>query len=246
MRGALWVISLWLWAGPLAALECNQETYLGARYTVCEFNMADDDLRLFHKDPAGRAFGQFNALRQHLDTQGFALRFAMNAGMFHADLAPVGHYVEGGRETMRVIANAGPGNFGLLPNGILCLSDGRADVIETRRFQREGPTCRDATQSGPMLVIDGALHPRFLVNSTSRKIRNGVGTGASGQRAVFVIADTPVTPHAFGSFFRDALHLPQALYLDGGSAARLYAPTLGRHDPGRAVGPMVGVIEAVN
>ena len=34
-----------------------------------------------------------------------------------------------------MITNAGPGNFGLLPNGVLCLRDGRADVIETLRFR---------------------------------------------------------------------------------------------------------------
>ena len=35
---------------------------------------------------------------------------------------------------------------------------------------------RLATQSGPMLVIDGKLHPRFEENGASRYIRNGVGT----------------------------------------------------------------------
>ena len=83
---------------------------------------------------------------------------------------------------MRVITNAdGPGNFGLLPNGVFCIRDGRADVIETLRFAEEAPNCRFATQSGPMLVIDGALHPRFMRDSTSRYIRNGVGTRADGR-----------------------------------------------------------------
>ena len=114
-------------------------------------------------------------------------------------------------------------------------------MIETLRFEREKPRCTGATQSGPMLVIDGELHPRFLVDSTSRYVRNGVGTTADGRKAVFVISNAFVTFHEFGSFFRDALKLPQALYFDG-NISRLYAPDLGRHDPGRRLGPIIGTV----
>jgi uncharacterized protein YigE (DUF2233 family) len=91
-----------------------------------------------------------------------------------------------------------------------------------------------------MLVIDGALHPRFLPDSTSRYIRNGVGTSDTGDRAVFVISRNPVTFHQFGSFFRDALGLPQALYFDG-NISRLHAPALNRSDAGFRMGPIVGL-----
>jgi uncharacterized protein YigE (DUF2233 family) len=47
----------------------------------------------------------------------------MNAGMFHEDLRPVGLYIEDGAEEMRLVTRDGPGNFGLLPNGVLCISD---------------------------------------------------------------------------------------------------------------------------
>jgi len=94
-----------------------------------------------------------------------------------------------------------------------------------------------------MLVIDGALHPRFLRDSDSRYIRNGVGTAADGRMAWFVISDSPVTFHTFGSFFRDYLKVPQALYFDG-KVSRLYAPALRRFDPGFPLGPMVGVVGA--
>jgi len=106
----------------------------------------------------------------------------------------------------------------------------------------ESPACRDATQSGPMLVIDGALHPRFLPDGTSRFLRNGVGTTADGDRAVFVISNDAVSFHEFASFFRDHLQLPDALYFDG-KVSRLHAPALGRSDFGAQMGPMVGVVE---
>ena len=146
---------------------------------------------------------------------------------------------------MRVVPNAGPGNFGLLPNGVFCIREGRADVIETRRYIDESPACRDATQSGPMLVIDGALHPRFLSDSTSRYVRNGVGTSADGARVVFAISRNPVTFHEFGTLFKDTLGLPNALYFDG-KVSRMYAPAHGRNDPGFWLGPIVGVVSKPN
>ena len=208
-------------------------------YTICTIDPARATLRLFLSDPTDTIYGQFRSV----EAQRGSLAFGMNAGMYHDDRAPVGHYVEEGEQTMRVIPNAGPGNFGLLPNGVLCQRQGRADVSETLRFVHEAPSCDFATQSGPMLVIDGALHPRFLPDGTSRLIRNGVGTSASGDRAVFAIADQPVNFHSFARLFQEGLDLPQALYLDG-NISRLYAPALGRQDPGPAMGPIVGVLEA--
>ena len=138
--------------------------------------------------------------------------------------------------------NTGPGNFGLLPNGVFCIGAGRADVIESLRYEAEAPECRFATQSGPMLVVDGELHPRFLPDSTSRHIRNGVGTSADGAQVVFAISDEPVTFHEFARLFRDGLGLPQALYFDG-NVSRLHAPALGRSDGGARMGPIVGVVD---
>lgn len=224
------------------ALECSNQTYAGNRYTLCSVAPERDELRLFLYDPGGRPYGDFAAVNARLAGEGKQLAFAMNAGMYHEDRAPVGHYVEDGEELMRVVPNAGPGNFGLLPNGVLCLTAHRARVLETLRFEKEHPQCLYATQSGPMLVIDGELHPRFLPDGTSRYIRNGVGTSADGKRAVFVISRNAVSFHEFASYFRDGLKLPQALFLDG-NISRLYAPDLGRNDWGRQMGPIVGVVE---
>ncbi|MBL4768521.1 MAG: phosphodiester glycosidase family protein [Rhodobacteraceae bacterium] len=205
--------------------------------------MAHDDLRLFLNDTDDTPFGQFTAVDRALGDQGEMLSFAMNAGMYHKDRSPVGHYVENGTEQMRVIPNVGPGNFGLLPNGVFCISENRADVIETLEFVKQAPVCQYATQSGPMLVINGQLHPRFLIDGTSRYLRNGVGTSLDGQRVVFVISRNTVTFHEFGSLFRDKLDIPNALYFDG-NISRLYAPELGRHDSGFRMGPIVGVVVA--
>lgn len=235
-------IAISVWAGTAWAVECNEITHAGNGYTVCVVDPVEEDLRLFRASDTGVPFGQFSALNAALEPTGRELAFAMNAGMYHEDRAPVGHYIENGHEEMRVISSDGPGNFGLLPNGVFCIGKGWARVIETLAYLDESPSCRFATQSGPMLVIDGALHPDFLSDSTSRYVRNGVGTTKGGDTVVFAISNNAVTFHEFGSLFRDALGLPQALFLDG-NVSRLYIRDQDRRDLGRAMGPIVAVTQ---
>lgn len=243
---------LWLtMAAGAHAANCEKVSFKDNSYSVCTIDMTTEDLRLFLYDETGAPYGHFSSINRTLLKNGEKLGFAMNAGMYHNDRAPVGHYIQDGSEIMRVIPNAGPGNFGLLPNGILCLGDQRADVIETLTYIKRRddagttPICNSATQSGPMLVIDGELHPKFLANGTSRFIRNGVGTSADGTTAVFVISNNIVTFYEFGQLFRNHLKMPQALFLDG-NISRLYAPELGRNDAGFRLGPMIGTVISAN
>lgn len=223
-----------------AAVSCENVNYLGNSFTTCTVDATTENLRLFHRQPNGDLYGTFSAIEDTLDVE--TLAFAMNAGMYHADRAPVGLYREYNRIVSDIVTSDGPGNFGLLPNGVICLTDTSAQIYESLNFVATNPACRDANQSGPMLVINGALHPLFLPDGTSRFIRNGVGTTADGTTATFVISNTPVTFHEFGSFFRDYLQLPMALYFDG-KVSRLHAPQLNRSDIGFPLGPIIGVID---
>ncbi len=244
MIRALATLGAVLWAAQAEAVSCQKITHEDKRYTVCEVDAVNEDLRLFLNDDNGDLLGHFSSVNEALEPDGQRLAFAMNAGMYHDDRSPVGYYVELGEEVMRVIANPGPGNFGLLPNGVFCIREGRADVFETLDFVDLAPECRFATQSGPMLVIDGELHPRFLPDSTSLYVRNGVGTSADGTRAVFAISDDYVTFHEFGSLFRDVLDTPNALFLDG-NISRMYDRASNRSDVGFSLGPIVGVVQDI-
>ena len=225
--------------GPAVA-ACTQTDFEGQSFSTCTVQQGDD-LRLFLNDDSGAVYGSFARINGMLERTGQRLIFAMNAGMFHTDRRPVGLYVEDHAQTARLVTRAGPGNFGMLPNGVFCIQDDAFRIIESVGYSETRPDCRFATQSGPMLVIDGTLHPQFLPDSTSLNIRNGVGVSEDGQQAVFVISDSPVTFHRFARFFRDVLGVRQALYLDG-SVSRLYAPDLGRSDWGLPMGPIVGLV----
>lgn len=223
------------------ATECRVDQFENVPFTICEVG-ADEDLRLFLAED-GVPYGNFRAVNRALAREGRELGFAMNAGMYHRDRSPVGLFIADGRQEADLVTAEGPGNFGMLPNGVFCWGDGRFQVIESRRFQENGATCRYATQSGPMLVINGKLHPRFIPDSDSLYIRNGVGVPDDQSRAVFAISDRVVNFDLFARFFRDRLGLNNALYFDG-KISRLYAPGLGRHDGGLMMGPIIGTAVA--
>ena len=95
-----------------------------------------------------------------------------------------------------------------------------------------------------MLVIDGKIHPAFIVTPPTASTRNGVGV-TSPTQVHFVITEGRVNFYDFARFFRDRLGCANALFLDGGSAPGLYAPELGRNDaPGHGgYGPIIAVVE---
>lgn len=226
----------------IAQAQCRIIDHEGREYAICEA-APGSDLRLFLNDRDGFLLGAFARVRALLSAGGEDLLFAMNAGMYHPTWRPVGLYIEDGIQKTPLITRAGPGNFGMLPNGVFCIG-AAFSVVETRSFAETPPKCRFATQSGPMLVINGALHPKFRADGTSRFIRNGVGVTQDG-RAIFAISEQPVTFHEFARLFRDVLKTPQALYLDG-SISRLYAPDLNRADLGLPMGPIVGLVAPRN
>ena len=165
--------------------------------------------------------------------------FATNGGMYRSDQSPLGLYIENGRELVRANTAVAAVNFYIKPNGIFYVSGDNVAILETGHFLQQRPHSDIATQSGPMLVINGAINSKFLSNSTSLKIRNGVGVQDSHQ-VVFVISDNPVTFGKFAQFFRDALHCSNALYLDG-SISSIYAPSIQRADYLWRLGPIIGV-----
>lgn len=234
---AIWTAISLAFAAPALGAECRDTVFEDVPMTVCEADPATDDIRLFLNGEDGALLGSFD----RVEAASGKLVWAMNGGMYHPDRRPVGLFVEDGEERAPIVTREGPGNFGLLPNGVLCLGEGTARVIESRRFAKDRPACRFASQSGPMLVIGGAFHPRFLPNSDSRFIRNGVGVTPDGT-LVAAISNAPVNFHRFARFFRDVLGAPDALYMDG-KVSRLYAPGLSRQDIGFPMGPILGVVE---
>ncbi len=223
----------------LAAPQCADAVHAGNAYALCTVDLRESELRLFWQNGAGEPYVTFAAVSEALAAQNAELVFATNAGMYDTNYAPVGLYVEAGRQFVAANTNEGPGNFHLLPNGVFYWAGDTAGILETNRFLAEAPPVDFATQSGPMLLIDGEVHPRFLPDSDSRKIRNGVGI-IDEHNVVFVLSDDAVTFFEFALFFRDQLGVRNALFLDG-TVSEIFAPDLNRRGIGW-FGPIVGVV----
>ncbi|MGJ3264176.1 MAG: phosphodiester glycosidase family protein [Salinarimonas sp.] len=230
----------WLFSAAVAHASptepCAPYTFDGARFTVCVIDPLDHVLRLFAAGADGTPLARFAALPQEID--GAPLVFAMNAGMFDSRLDPIGLHVEDGETIVPANTNDGPGNFHMKPNGVFFVENGRAAVMTTEAYLVARPNATLATQSGPMLVIQGELHPRFLPDSDSLKRRNGVGVAQDGE-IWFAIAEEPVSFHTFARLFRDGLGTEDALFLDGGFVPSLYAPHLDRSDGWSPLGPIL-------
>jgi uncharacterized protein YigE (DUF2233 family) len=218
---------------------CTPLAHDGASYVVCTVDLRHFALKLFLRAPDGEPYGDLGHLVH--SPEGKPLVFAMNAGMYDSGRLPVGLYIENGRVLKTANTAGGRGNFHLKPNGVFYATDELAGVMETERFLRVRPRAEIATQSGPMLVIDGHIHPKFSEDGVSRKLRNGVGV-RDPHTAIFAISDEPVTLGAFAHLFKDELMCPNALFLDG-SVSSLYAPTLGRSDTLMPAGPIIGAVE---
>ena len=222
-------------------VEFSTVAFQGQRITVCRVNVKTERLQLFLRDDAGQPLKSFQGVDEWLSQRGRKLAFGMNAGMYQPDLSPVGLFVSEGRQLKPLNLANGAGNFCLKPNGVFAVTKSGAHVVESSRYPRLGGKVLLATQSGPMLVIDGKIHPAFKAGSTLRKIRNGVGVPSPGI-AVFAISEDPVNLYDFAVFFRDVLHCRNALFLDG-NVSSLDAPPLGRKDGWRDLGPMIGVAQ---
>lgn len=210
------------------------------RYTVIRIDPRTQTLGLYLRDASGRPFHSAAKLERSLAARGQTLRYAMNAGMYEPDFSPVGLFVADGQELAPLNLRDGEGNFYLKPNGVFLLSDSGARVVESSRYPALSKGVRLATQSGPLLLQDGRIHPGFDPKSKSRHIRNGVAV--KDGIVLLVISDVPVNLHEFAAYFRDELQCRDALYLDG-TVSSLYAPQLRRKDARARLGPMFGVIE---
>ena len=214
---------------------CREIVFEAIAHVICEVDPERFDIGLRLKTPEGKFYGNLAALAK---AESFV--FAINAGMYHSDMSPVGLHVENGAEIAPLNLGDADGNFFLKPNGVFYVDvDGVAGVRESMAFAASRPELAMATQSGPMLVIDGQIHPRFEPDGASRYVRNGVGVRADGV-VVFAISRSEVSLGSFARLFRDELACPNALFFDGAISAL--------HDGQRYVvgggfpaGPMVAI-----
>ncbi len=217
--------------------QCREQAFDGSHFTVCD--AAGREIQLIAAGAKEKPLHSFAEVGRRIDPKRIA--FAMNAGMFDEDGRPIGLAAINGVTLHKINLRDGPGNFHMKPNGVFLVNaDGKPAIHPSGVMPKFRAPPRLMTQSGPMLVIAGKLHPDFERDGTSRLIRNGVGV-TNGGRALFVISEDPVSFGKFARFFRDSLHTPNALFLDG-SVSSLWDPANGRQDSHSPLGPIIVVL----
>ncbi len=219
------------------ASACQPDEFEGVSLTHCIADPDSHTIRTALAPSSGENFGTIEAWAVGKNES--AIAFVMNGGMFGDDLKPIGYYVEEAERLEELNRGDGDGNFYLKPNGVFFGTNGSWRIDDTETFLRTvGTRPQFGTQSGPMLVLDGDMHPEFQDNGPSRQIRNGVGIDGEG-RAHFVISNDAISFGQFARYFRDELETANALYLDG-NISSLWHPASGRMDS-RRVGPLIVV-----
>lgn len=242
-RGLQSLVALLLVSNALA-VETKERKFDGKSYTISTVDLDQESLQLFLGD--GRNyFNNFENIDRWLVERKRRLVFAVNAGMFHPGFAPVGLFVDHGRTIGKLNLENAEGNFFLKPNGVFAITDAGARVLDSSEFPALAAVggiekVQLATQSGPLLVIDGKLHPAFRAGSESRLFRNGVGV-ISAKRVVFAISNEPVNFHEFALLFRDSLGCANALFFDG-SVSSVYTTDPKQHVIRFPLGPIIGIV----
>jgi uncharacterized protein YigE (DUF2233 family) len=210
---------------------CEAKTFEGSAFTVCRFNAGRETIELIQ---GSRSLA---AVEARLGARARQVKFAMNAGMYDEEGRPIGLFVSNGKVGKPLNLRHGSGNFHLLPNGVFAQDEkGALSITPSPEFAKRVSSPRWASQSGPMLVIDGKLHSKFDANGQSQLIRNGVGV-QDPRTAFFVISEDPVSFGRFARFFRDSLGCKDALYLDG-TVSSLWDPAGARQDAYSSLGPI--------
>jgi len=209
-------------------------------FAVISINLKQEKLELFLNDEDGKPFNRLDHLAAWLKSHNRQLIFAMNAGMYQPNFSPVGLLVINGKQVSPLNQADGTGNFFLKPNGVFLVSKSKPAIVDSVEYPTIAKGVQIATQSGPLLLRRGVIHPAFNPQSSSRLIRNGVGV--SGSNVYFVMSKQPVSFYEMAIFFRKSLRCQDALYLDG-VVSSLYSNGQIIGNDEADIGPIVGVAQ---
>ncbi len=205
---------------PISILSSQKDTSNILSY---EINLNTQQLDFYWKDAQGKNYGSLQNLRTSLEKGGKELVFAMNGGMYQKDRSPQGLYIEKGITTSPINTQKGDHtNFFLHPNGVFYITKDNKAIICTTPDFKMSPNIQYATQSGPMLLSNGNIHPKFNEGSPNVHIRNAVGILPNGN-LLFAMSKERINFYDLACFFKDK-GCKNALYLDG-FVSRTYLPS---------------------
>jgi uncharacterized protein YigE (DUF2233 family) len=216
----------------ITSFTCRDERFVS--YTT-----SPENIIMHWKDNSGKRLGSLKAFRQFIEGKEQTLDFAMNGGMYQPGRSPLGLYIENKAMLSPVDTSGGKGNFYLKPNGVFYIDTNNKAVVVTTSSYIANNNIKYATQSGPMLLINGEIHPSFVKGSDNTNIRNGVGILPDG-KVVMAMSKEKINFYDFASYFK-SIGCKNALYLDG-LVSRTYCPSQNWTQTDGNFGVIIGVV----
>lgn len=215
------LLTLTLFLVGMANMRFSLQKQNSNQFVTYTVDVKKSDLQLYWKNDKNKKFNSIENLKSWLENKNKTLVFAMNGGMYMEDRTPLGLYIENKKQLRPLNKAHGSGNFYLQPNGVFYITtDNKAVVCQTKDFGNNGKI-KYATQSGPLLVVNGTINSVFTQRSSNINIRNGVGVLPNGE-VVFAMSKSLVNFYDFAKYFQD-MGCKYALYLDG-FVSRTYLP----------------------
>lgn len=200
---------------------CKEKIKHDDHFVIYQVNPKTQNIKFYWKNNRNETLKSIEHLKNEVESGNEKLIFAMNGGMFEPDNSPKGLYIENFKLLKSIDTLNGSGNFYLPPNGIFYITkDNQAGIVETHKY-KQNTTTRYATQSGPMLLINGKINPIFKEDSKNLNIRNGVGISENGD-VIFAMSKKEINFHNLAQLFKE-MGCKNALYLDG-FVSRTYLP----------------------
>ncbi|WP_045854379.1 phosphodiester glycosidase family protein [Raoultella terrigena] len=175
-------------------------------------NPQQERIAMYWKNDAGSAWGSLRSLLADINRDG-RVRMAMNGGIYDKAYAPLGLYIEKGKQRVALNRASGGGNFFIRPGGVFFVKGQQAGIVSIDKY-RPSPAIDYAVQSGPMLIENGRINWRLKPSAGSRKLRNGVGLTRQGQ-VIFMLSERETNFYDFACYAQSKLNVRQMLYLDG-------------------------------
>ncbi|VTN14826.1 Exopolysaccharide biosynthesis protein related to N-acetylglucosamine-1-phosphodiester alpha-N-acetylglucosaminidase [Raoultella terrigena] len=167
---------------------------------------------MYWKNGDGSAWSSLRSLLADINRDG-RVRMAMNGGIYDKAYAPLGLYIEKGKQRVALNRASGGGNFFIRPGGVFFVKGQQAGIVSIDKY-RPSPAIDYAVQSGPMLIENGRINWRLKPSAGSRKLRNGVGLTRQGQ-VIFMLSERETNFYDFACYAQSKLNVRQMLYLDG-------------------------------
>jgi uncharacterized protein YigE (DUF2233 family) len=218
----------------------KQFTHNNNTYDCYFVNLINSEIKFYWKHE-NKPILSIKKLEEVIDKEKRSLVFATNAGMYLSDHSPQGLFIQNGKTLVQLDKKKEEyGNFYMQPNGVFSIdSSNTGKIMTTDDFIPDG--VKFATQSGPIVLLNGEINQKFGKNATSLNIRSGVGI-IDSNNIVFVISNQKVNFYDFATIFKEKLNCSDAIYLDG-AISEMFLPELSRFQNGGEFGPIIGIVK---